>query len=124
MAEVERIRILTLLADRMEMGLGPWLAGELLARASAAAAASADWHQLTREVTRAEDPAWRTALVEMLGEVVLADGVVHDYEASPMRDRDGACAAAGAGTDERVVRAGLPCNRHTVAVAQARRRKA
>lgn len=80
---VEQARIRELLAQRLE--LGPWAARELLERASIAAAHGSDWHGFTRVINDAYDHDGRVALVEMLWQVVLADGVVHDYEAALMR---------------------------------------
>jgi len=126
---VEHAQILELLASRLE--LGPWAARELLERASLAAAQGSDWHGFTRVINDAYDQDGRVALVQMLWEVVLADGAVHDYEAALMRrvpallrvtDRESSAARARARARldgrGRAPAGRLPCNRHTVALAQ------
>jgi uncharacterized tellurite resistance protein B-like protein len=79
--EPERTRIGNLLADRL--GLEHDAARQLVAEAEAEA--SADWHGFTRVLKDVFDHDGRIAVVEMLWEVVLADGDLHDYEASLMR---------------------------------------
>ena len=46
---------------------------------------ASDLFSVTRQITAAYPPEQRLAVVEALWEVILADGVVHDYEASLMR---------------------------------------
>jgi uncharacterized tellurite resistance protein B-like protein len=80
-SEHERQRIERLLAERF--GLGAADARELVAHAEAEA--GTDWHGYTRVLKENYDHDGRIAVVEMLWEIVLADGTVHDYEASLMR---------------------------------------
>lgn len=61
------------------------IAAELVADAEEASRESADWHGFTREIKDALDHAGRLAVIEMLWEVVYADGELHDYEASLLR---------------------------------------
>lgn len=46
---------------------------------------ASDFFSVTRQITAAYAPQDRIAVVEALWEVILADGVVHAYEASLMR---------------------------------------
>ncbi|HET6344134.1 MAG TPA: TerB family tellurite resistance protein, partial [Myxococcota bacterium] len=80
---IERRRIEELLAARF--GLEGDVVQELLDHAGERIAEGSDWHGYTRVLKDAYGEAGRIAIVEMLWEVVLADGVVHDYEASLMR---------------------------------------
>jgi uncharacterized tellurite resistance protein B-like protein len=57
----------------------------LLDAAHAKADDSVGWQAFTREIKDGFDHAGRIALVEMLWEVIFADGELHDYEASLMR---------------------------------------
>jgi uncharacterized tellurite resistance protein B-like protein len=79
----ERLQIGQLLETRL--GLAADAARELLEHAASASTEGSDWHGYTRVLKDAYDDQGRQAIVEMLWEVVLADGVVHDYEASLMR---------------------------------------
>ena len=99
--EQERLQIRQLLEGRL--GLAASAARELLDHAAERSAEGSDWHGYTRVLKDAYDEQGRIALVEMLWEIVLADGAVHDYEASLMRrvpallyvsDRDNADARA------------------------------
>lgn len=60
-------------------------AGTLLAEAEAAQSDANHLVRFTRAIKEAYPPEERDALIEMLWEVVYADGVVHDYEASLLR---------------------------------------
>ena len=80
LAPVERARIRQLLIERL--GLGPWSADRLLARAETEAEAAVEWHGFTTAIKQGFDHDGRIALVEMLWEVALADGELHDDEAS------------------------------------------
>lgn len=80
---VERQRIDRLLADRF--GLGPFAAGRLVEEARRQTAERNDWQGFTRVLKEAYDHEGRIAIVEMLWEVVLADGTLDDFEASLMR---------------------------------------
>jgi uncharacterized tellurite resistance protein B-like protein len=79
----ERLQIRQLLETRL--GLTTDAALDLMEHAAAHSAEGSDWHGYTRVLKDAYDDQGRQAIVEMLWEVVLADGVVHDYEASLMR---------------------------------------
>ncbi len=79
----ERSRVGHLLAERF--GLGQAVASALLERAEAEARDAVEWHGFTNVLKQAYDAEGRIEIVEMLWEVVLADGRVDDYEASLMR---------------------------------------
>ena len=79
----ERATIGQLLQDRF--GLGGAEADELLAEAERAAAASVQWQGFTQAIKDGFAPAERVQVIEMLWEVVYADGQLHDYEASLLR---------------------------------------
>ena len=82
-SDVERDRIRRLLVERF--ALTPWIAGELLARAERTATESVAWQGFTRAIKDALPPEERIGVLEMLWEVVYADGRLHDYEASLLR---------------------------------------
>ena len=79
----ERDRIRALLVGHFQ--LTPWVAGELLARAEHTATESVAWQGFTRAIKDELPPEERIAVIEMLWEVVYADGRLHDYEASLLR---------------------------------------
>jgi uncharacterized tellurite resistance protein B-like protein len=79
----ERDRIRTLLVERFR--LTPWLAAELLARAERTATESVAWQGFTQAIKDGLAPEERIGVIEMLWEVVYADGRLHDYEASLLR---------------------------------------
>jgi uncharacterized tellurite resistance protein B-like protein len=82
-SDVERDRIRALLVERF--ALTPWLAAELLARAEHTATESVAWQGFTQAIKDGLAPEERIAVIEMLWEVVYADGTLHDYEASLLR---------------------------------------
>lgn len=82
-AASERDRISRLLVDRF--GLGPFEAGQLLELAEKRAKEGSDWQGFTKVLKDAYGPEGRIAVVEMLWEVVLADGALDDFEAALMR---------------------------------------
>ncbi|SNB69615.1 Uncharacterized conserved protein, tellurite resistance protein B (TerB) family [Arboricoccus pini] len=82
-AASERDRISRLLVDRF--GLGPFEAATLLEQAEKRAKEGSDWQGFTRVLKEAYGPEGRIAIVEMLWEVVLADGSLDDFEAALMR---------------------------------------
>ena len=82
-ADVERDRIQKLLVERFQ--LTPWLAAELLARAEHTATESVAWQGFTQAIKDGLAPEERIGVIEMLWEVVYADGTLHDYEASLLR---------------------------------------
>jgi uncharacterized tellurite resistance protein B-like protein len=109
----ERLQIRQLLEARF--GLDSETARDLLDHAAARSAEGSDWHGYTRVLKDAYDEAGRIAMVEMLWEIVLADGTVHDYEASLMRRvpallyvSDRANAAARARAAERLATSAKP----------------
>ena len=81
--ELERDRIRRLLVERFS--LTPWVAGELLAGAERTATESVAWQGFTRAIKDELPPEERIGVIEMLWEVVYADGHLHDYEASLLR---------------------------------------
>ena len=81
--DAERDRIRTLLVERFQ--LTPWVAGALLARAERTATESVAWQGFTRAIKDELPPEQRVQVIEMLWEVVYADGRLHDYEASLLR---------------------------------------
>ena len=81
--DVERDRIQKLLVERFQ--LTPWLAAELLTRAEHTATESVAWQGFTQAIKDGLAPEERIGVIEMLWEVVYADGTLHDYEASLLR---------------------------------------
>lgn len=81
--EVERRRIAELVRDRFR--IEPGMVQQLLEAAEHRAEASTDLHGFTSVIKNGFDHDERVALMEMLWQVILADGRVHDYEASLMR---------------------------------------
>ena len=79
----ERGRIGRSIQDRF--GLSADEAADLIAEAEQAVAASVQWHGFTSAIKDGFDHAERVELIEMLWEVVYADGQLHDYEASLLR---------------------------------------
>lgn len=81
--EAERRRALALLAHRFE--LDEAAAGRLLAEAETLNARSVQLVGMTQAVKNAFDQDQRIEVLEMLWEVVYADGHLHDYEANLLR---------------------------------------
>jgi uncharacterized tellurite resistance protein B-like protein len=79
----ERQRIEAVLAERL--GLAADDVATLMAEAERAADSASDWHGFTRELNRVYGQEERIAVLEMLWDVVDADGRVHSLEASLMR---------------------------------------
>ena len=79
----ERATIGDLLRSRF--GLSGAEADELLAEAEEAASESVQWQGFTSAVKDGFAPEERIQVIEMLWEVVYADGQLHDYEASLLR---------------------------------------
>ncbi len=79
----ERARIEALLAQRF--GLEADDSRQLLAQAERTAAEIVEWQGFTRVIKERLEPAQRIGVIEMLWEVVYADGRLHDYEASLLR---------------------------------------
>ena len=79
----ERATIGELLQSRF--GLCGVEADELLAEAEHAASESVQWQGFTSAVKDGFAPEERIQVIEMLWEVVYADGQLHDYEASLLR---------------------------------------
>ena len=79
----ERATIGGLLQSRF--GLSGAEADELLAEAEEAASESVQWQGFTSAVKDGFAPEERVQVIEMLWEVVYADGQLHDYEASLLR---------------------------------------
>ena len=79
----ERVRIGRLVQERF--GLSADEAVDLITEAEQAVAASVQWHGFTSAIKDGFDHAERVQLIEMLWEVVYADGQLHDYEASLLR---------------------------------------
>lgn len=81
--ESERRRLLALLAQRFELDAAQ--AERLLAEAQQAQARAVGLEGMTRTIKNALDQDQRIAVLEMLWEVVYADGRLHDYEANLLR---------------------------------------
>ena len=79
----ERARIEALLAQRF--GLEADESQALLAQAEQTAAETVEWQGFTQVIKDRLAPAERVSVIEMLWEVVYADGRLHDYEASLLR---------------------------------------
>ncbi|HEX9809085.1 MAG TPA: TerB family tellurite resistance protein [Alphaproteobacteria bacterium] len=79
----ERARIEDVLGRRF--GLDPGEVRALIAAAEETVADSAQLHGFARHIRNGFSHAERVGMVEMLWEVVYADGVLHDHEASLMR---------------------------------------
>ena len=79
----ERARVARLVQDRFALSAEE--ATDLVGEAEQMAAASVEWHGFTRAIKDGFDHAERVQLLEMLWEVVYADGELHDYEASLLR---------------------------------------
>ncbi len=79
----ERDKIRELVAERFE--LGPEESDSLIETAEARVAESIQLHGFTRIVKAAFSQEERIELMEMLWEVVYADGELHHYEANLMR---------------------------------------
>ena len=81
--EVARDRIQKLLAAHYR--LTPWVAADLLAEAERVAGESVAWQGLTSTIKDGMPPEERIAVIELLWELVYADGRLGDYEASLLR---------------------------------------
>ncbi len=81
--EAERIRLLDLLARRFDLEAGA--AEALLAEARVAQDQAVALEGMTRTIKNALDHDQRVEVLEMLWEVVYADGQLHDYEANLLR---------------------------------------
>jgi len=73
----------SLLRDRFSLSADE--ADELVAAANKASSEAVELYGFTREIKDAFDPEERIRMVEMLWEVVYADGEVHDHEANLLR---------------------------------------
>jgi uncharacterized tellurite resistance protein B-like protein len=81
--EEEEHRIAELVRDRFELDSGA--AGLLLEAAKAATEDSGHIYPFTRTVARKYDHDERINMIEMLWEVVYADGELHEFEANLLR---------------------------------------
>ncbi|CAA7616429.1 TerB family tellurite resistance protein [Magnetospirillum sp. UT-4] len=81
--EGERARVEMLLAERF--AIPPAQAAELFAEGCQMVADSVELYENTRIIKDSFDQAERARMMEMLWEVVYADGFLHDYEANLMR---------------------------------------
>jgi uncharacterized tellurite resistance protein B-like protein len=79
----ERARVARLVQERFARD--PEEATDQVGEAERMAAASVQWHGFTSAIKDGFDHAERVQLIEMLWEVVYADGELHDYEASLLR---------------------------------------
>jgi uncharacterized tellurite resistance protein B-like protein len=79
----ERGQIARLVQERFALSAAE--AADLVGEAEQMARASVQWHGFTSAIKDGFDHAERVQLVEMLWEVVYADGRLHDYEASLLR---------------------------------------
>ena len=83
----ERSKVLELVTYRFDLNREESLS--LLAAAEERVAQANQLHGFMRVVNKAFDQAERIELLEMLWEVVYADGALHDYEANLMRRLNG-----------------------------------
>lgn len=108
--KTERSRALELLAGHFNLDKDG--AASLLAEAEALHARSVQLIGMTQAVKNAFDHDQRIAVLEMLWEVVYADGHLHDYEANLLRRLAGLVYVpdqdAGAARKRVVARLGLP----------------
>ncbi len=108
--EAERRRILNLCEKRFS--LTPEDATALVEAAEAEQADSIDSYIFTREIRAHFDAAERVEMIDMLWDVVFADGAVHDYEADLMRRITGLLYVSdrenGEARKRALQRAGLP----------------
>ncbi|HLO77968.1 MAG TPA: TerB family tellurite resistance protein [Magnetospirillum sp.] len=81
--EAERRRLLDLLAKRFD--LSPVEAEQVLVEAKTAQEQAVALEGMTRTIKNALDHDQRVEVLEMLWEVVYADGRLHDYEANLLR---------------------------------------
>ena len=81
--EAERKRIETLLKDRFELPAEE--VATLIDAAEEAARERVELHTITRTVRDHFDPEERIRMIEMLWEVVYADGSLDDFESNMMR---------------------------------------
>ncbi len=81
--EVERERITRLVRQRF--GLSDAEAARLFAEAEKAAEDANELYRFTRVIKDRFDHPERVELIEMLWDVVYADGVLHDFEANLLR---------------------------------------
>ncbi|MEE8445838.1 MAG: TerB family tellurite resistance protein [Alphaproteobacteria bacterium] len=79
----ERARIGDLLRGRFELEAGD--VDSLIEAAEIRADMASGLHGFTSEIRRHFDHAERIAMVEMLWDVVYADGILHDFEANMLR---------------------------------------
>ena len=79
----ERRKVLALVTERFELTREESLS--LLTAAEKRVAHASQLHGFTRVVNKAFDRAERIELLEMLWEVIYADGALHDHEAGLMR---------------------------------------
>ena len=109
LADAERTRIETILAERF--GLGPNEAAELFAEAVQAVADAVQLVSFTRVIKDNFDMPERVRMIEMLWEVAYADGYLHDYEANLVRRISGLIYVpdqdAGAARKRAMVKLGL-----------------
>jgi uncharacterized tellurite resistance protein B-like protein len=82
-SERERATIEALLSRRF--GLDEDTCAELLAEAEQAQAHAVQWQRYTRAIVEHFDEQQRIEMIEMLWEVVYADGAADDYEANLLR---------------------------------------
>lgn len=83
----ERQTIASLMATQFDLDVAEVV--KLIVEASEAVDRSTDHYGFVRKVNNAYDHDARVKLLEMLWEVTLADGDVHDFEASLMRRLSG-----------------------------------
>jgi uncharacterized tellurite resistance protein B-like protein len=81
--QAERERIQALLAWRFR--LGPFEAAQLETEAERASDGAVSWHALTHTIREHCDEPARIRIVEMLWDVIVADGKIDDLEANLMR---------------------------------------
>ena len=82
-AEEEKAKILSLLSERL--GLTPWEAQALYERAARSVEASSQLYPFAKTIVTAFSSDQRVEMLEMIWQVVYADGRLHDYEANLVR---------------------------------------
>ncbi len=82
-AAVERARMETVLADRFDLTAEE--AAALVEESETTAAQALDLFQFTKLIVAHVEPENRVRIIEMLWEVVYADGVLDDHEGQVMR---------------------------------------
>jgi uncharacterized tellurite resistance protein B-like protein len=76
--EVERVRLLEVIEKNF--GLDPQAAARLIQSAEASDKEAVDFYHFTHVLTRSLDQPGRLRIIEMMWEIALADGTIHEVE--------------------------------------------